>query len=120
MCTFIRTHPQLSIFIGVFLIFLIIALLSGCADDATSQPGQINLSYVWTAPTTGSPVAAYVVEIETTRGDVTTVATTGSLTASITIAAAEDATTRIRVAGYDAPLVELGPPGVPGRPEKVN
>jgi hypothetical protein len=95
------------------------------ASVASAQ--TINVSYSWTAPTTGSPVAQYVVQQSIDGGAFTTVGT--STTTSYVLAATVGHAHRIRVAGVDAqsrqgPYSEasdpytpdLGPPGQPGKP----
>ena len=87
----------------------------------------INVSYTWTAPTTGSAVATYVVEQSIDGGTWAQVATTS--TNSYTLAASAGHSHRIRVAGVDASnrqgtysdpsdpyVADAGAPGQPGKP----
>lgn len=96
-----------------------------CASLANAQ--TMNVSYSWTAPTTGSPVAQYVVQQSIDGGAFTTVGT--SSTNTYILVATIGHSHRIRVAGVDAqsrqgPYSEasdpytpdLGPPGQPGKP----
>ncbi len=94
---------------------------------AGSAQAQEEIEYTWSAPTTGSPVAYYIVQHSVNGGAYVQVAEVG--TPSYTLAADYDQEHRIRVAGVDAlgrqgtfsvasePYEPtLGPPGQPGRP----
>lgn len=108
---------------------LALALLTTAllATSASAQTATINVSYSWTAPTTGSAVDHYVVELSVNGGTFTQVATTS--TNSYTLAAASGVSHQIRVAGVDAQdrqgpysvasdayTPDAGAPSAPGKP----
>ena len=105
---------------------LIAATLIALALPAAAQTAT-QLSYTWTAPTTGSAVDHYVVQHRINGGDWVQVATTS--TNSYTLTATYDQAHEIRVAGVDAedrqgpfsvasdPITpDPGAPGAPGKP----
>jgi len=105
---------------------LAVILLAGGTALAQEQ-----VTYTWTAPTTGSPVDHYVVQHSVDGGAWVTVAT--DVTGTTYVLSAEyDHQHQIRVAGVDAqgrqgPFSEpsdpytptLGAPGQPGKPVAV-
>jgi len=108
---------------------LALALLATAvlATPASAQTTTINVSYTWTAPTTGSPVHHYVVEAKYGTANFTQVGTT--TTNSYTLAAAVGVAHQIRVAGVDAQdrqgpysaasdayTPDAGAPSAPGKP----
>lgn len=115
--------------------FLVLAVLlatiafSGCGTDAISQGSSINITWAWTAPLGGSPATGYYV-VQEINGVEQAPADNGP-PLTVTIPVAESATTRIKVAAYDAmgrmgpwspwsdPFVEPGPPTEPGVPVRV-
>jgi hypothetical protein len=109
------------------LVMLTTALL---AAPASAQTTTVNVSYSWTAPTTGSAVTSYVIQQSIDGGTWTQIAT--SSTNSYTLAASIGHTHSIRVAGVDAsarqgvwsdPSVvytpDAGAPGKPGTPVRI-
>ncbi len=109
------------------LAFLTTVLL---AAPASAQTTTVNVSYTWTAPTTGTAVTSYVIEQSIDGGAWTQVAT--SSTTSYTLAASVGHAHRIRVAGVDAQsrqgvysaasdayTPDAGAPGAPGKPIRV-
>ena len=103
----------------------VVALLLGAAS-AQAQTETMDVSYQWTAPNGGSPVAFYVVEHSVDGGPWTQVATVTSNTYTLT--AAVGSSHQIRVAGVDASNRQ-GPfsnasdpyspdPGAPAQPGK--
>ena len=97
------------------------------AMPAAAQTTTVNVSYTWTAPSTGSAVVSYVVEQSIDSGTWTQIAT--SSTNSYTLAASVGHSHRIRVAGVDATarqgvfslpsdayVADAGAPGQPGKP----
>ncbi len=105
------------------LAFLTTVLLAMPAAAQTT----VNVAYTWTAPTTGSAAATYVVEQSIDTGAWAQVATTS--TNSYTLAATTGHSHRIRVAGVDATarqgvfslpsdayVADAGAPGQPGKP----
>jgi hypothetical protein len=100
----------------------VVLLLGGAAL------AQEDVTYNWTAPTTGSTVVQYIVEHSVDGGAFTQVATVTSPT--FVLSAEYEHEHRIRVAGVDAldrqgPFSEssdpytptLGAPGQPGKPD---
>ena len=100
------------------------------ASTAFAQTSTIPTTYTWTAPTTGSPVAHYVVQSSIGGGTWTQIATV--TTASYVLAAQIGSSYQIRVAGVDAQnrqgvwspassayIPDLGAPGMPGKPVKT-
>jgi len=105
---------------------LLAAMLIALAAPAMAQT-TVELSYTWTAPTTGSAVDHYVVQHRVNGGDWVQVATTS--TNSYTLTATYGESHEIRVAGVDAsnrqgafsvasdPITpDPGAPGAPGKP----
>jgi len=97
------------------------------AMPASAQTTTVNVSYTWTAPTTGSAVAHYNVEQSIDSGTWTQIATTS--TNSYTLAATVGHSHRVRVTGVDASnrqgpasdpsdayVPDAGAPGQPGKP----
>lgn len=106
------------------LVLLTTALL---ATSASAQTTTVNVSYTWTAPTTGTAVHHYVVEAKVGTGNFTQVGTTA--TNSYTLTAAVGLAHQIRVAGVDAQdrqgpfsvasdayTPDAGAPSAPGKP----
>jgi hypothetical protein len=90
----------------------------------------VNVTYNWTAPTTGSPVAHYIVQKSESGGTWTQVGTATST--SYVLAATAGVPVQIRVAGVDAQdrqgvysvasdtyTPDAGAPGQPGKPAIV-
>ena len=107
----------------LILVILVAALAVNQAQAQTSQP----VNFQWTAPTTGAPVAHYVVEHSVNGGDWTAIGTSDTNTYTLTASVGDSH--QIRVAGVDAdsrqgvysdasasyvPLMD--PPGQPGQP----
>ncbi len=115
-----KTHRTLTI-LGI------LALLGavGAAPAAAQTTVQVTAS--WTAPTEGSPVEHYVLQLSTDGGPFVTV---GSVTGTEYVLELEVGSTYIaRVAGVDAQdrqgpwseesepyTPDIGPPGAPGKP----
>lgn len=113
--------------LGISTTTLLLALaLVGFATPAVAQT-TVEVTYVWTAPSTGSPVDHYIVEHSVNGGGYSQIATTTGTT--YTLAATIGDSHQIRVRGVDAedregpnslpsdPYVpDLGPPGQPGQP----
>ncbi len=106
------------------LAFLTTILL---AAPASAQTTTVNVSYSWTAPTTGSAVDHYVVEQSIDGGNWAQIATAS--TNSYTLAATVSHAHQIRVAAVDASdrqgpysvasdsyTPDAGAPGQPGKP----
>jgi hypothetical protein len=106
------------------LVLLTTAVL---ATSASAQTTTVNVSYTWTAPTSGSAVDHYVVEVKVDSGNFTQVGTTS--TNSYTLTAAVGHAHQIRVAGVDAQdrqgpfsvasdsyTPDAGAPSAPGKP----
>lgn len=96
---------------------------------ASAQTTTMNITYTWTAPTTGSPVHHYVVQASFNGGQFSTVAGLEPTTRTATITAPVGVPVQVRVAGVDAqnrqgpyseasdPFVpDAGAPGVPSKP----
>jgi ABC-type sugar transport system substrate-binding protein len=112
---------------SISLTALLLALaVVGSAAPAAAQT-TVEVTYVWTAPSTGSPVDHYVVEHSVNGGGYSQVATTAGTT--YTLIATVGDSHQIRVRGVDAedrhgpnslpsePYVpDIGPPGQPGQP----
>jgi endonuclease YncB( thermonuclease family) len=105
---------------------LIAATLIALAVPAAAQT-TVDVSYTWTAPTSGSAVDHYVVEHRVNGGAWVQIATTS--TNSYTLTATYGQTHEIRVAGVDAQdrqgvfsvasdpyTPDPGAPGAPGKP----
>lgn len=103
-------------------------LLSLCVP-ATAQ--TTNVTYTWTAPTTGSPVVSYEVERSTDNGSTWTLYTT-TTSPSAAVAAPALQTIIVRVRGADSlgrkgpwsvnsdPYMnDPGPPGACGKPTRM-
>ena len=113
--------------LGISITALMFALaLVGFATPAAAQT-TVEVTYVWTAPSTGTPVEHYIVEHSTNGGGYSQIATTASTT--YTLVATIGDSHQIRVRGVDGedregpnslpsePYVpDLGPPGQPGKP----
>ncbi|MBK8164337.1 MAG: hypothetical protein IPK64_00080 [bacterium] len=108
---------------------LVLALLTTAllATSASAQTTTVNVSYTWTAPTSGSAVDHYVVEVKVDSGNFTQVGTTA--TNSYTLTAAVGHAHQLRVAGVDAQdrqgpfsvpsdtyTPDAGAPSAPGKP----
>lgn len=104
------------------------ALLIG--SIAIGQTTSLNVTYTWSAPTTGSAVHHYVVQTSSNGTTWTTIAAQPT-SPSVTVAAPVGVTILVRVAGVDAqgrqgvysdpsdPFVpDAGQPGAPGKPVK--
>ncbi len=96
-------------------------------QGAAQAQTTMDISYSWTAPTSGSPVDHYIVEHRMDGGGWTEIANVGSNTYTLT--ATIGRSHQIRVAGVDAQghqgpysvasdpyTPEPGPPGQPGKP----
>jgi len=107
----------------VALAILTVVLVPGHALAQTT----VDVAYVWTAPTTGSPVDHYVVQHSADGGAWVTLGTAPDL--SFTLSAEYGVSHRIRVAGVDAQnrqgpyslpseayTPDAGAPGQPGQP----
>ena len=111
---------------GLFLWFVIAVLAFGIVSVARADTV---VTYTWTAPTTGSPVVNYLVEISIGGGPFVASAMVASNTYSL--AALPGNSYQIRVAGIDAqdrqgpysdasdPYLDEGAPGQPGKPTIV-
>ena len=114
--------------------FTLAILLSTLALTLAPTPPAAQMvaevAYTWTAPTTGSPAASYVVEHSVEGGAYVRVATT--TTESYTLAAVFGESHQVRVAAVDGQgrqgpfsqpsepyTPELGLPGTPGQPIPV-
>jgi len=108
---------------------LIAMVMLGTASMALAQLGE-NVTYIWTAPTTGTPVVNYVVQISIDGAPYEYVGDAASET--YTFYAEALLTYQIRVAGVDAqdrqgpysvasdPLfLDYGAPGEAGKPVRV-
>lgn len=97
----------------------------------SSQTTVVNVTWTWTAPTTGSAVHHYVVQVSSNATTWSTVATQPT-TGSITLPCAVGTNVQIRVAAVDAqsrqgvysevsdPFVpDAGVPGAPGKPVRT-
>jgi hypothetical protein len=104
-------------------------LIMAIAPSAMAQT-TLNVTYNWTAPTTGSPVHHYVVQKSEAGGAWTQVGT--STTTAYTLAATVNVAVQIRVAGVDSQsrqgvwstasdsfTPDAGVPGQPGKPVVV-
>lgn len=96
------------------------------------QTTTINVTYTWTAPTTGTPVHHYVVQTSSNGTTWTTLTGVEPTARTVTVAAPVGVPIQVRVAGVDAqnrqgswsigsdPFVpDAGPPGVPGTPVRT-
>jgi hypothetical protein len=112
-----------KILMPCLMAMMVVTLAAGTAMAQT----EMQVSYGWTAPTTGSPVDHYVVEHSVDGGTWTQVASVS--TNSYTLAASVGNSHRIRVAGVDASsrqgpysvtsdayTPDLGAPSQPGKP----
>lgn len=101
------------------------------ASIAIGQTTSMNLTYNWTAPTTGSAVHHYVVQTSSNGTTWTTLAAQPTAP-TVTITAAVGVNILVRVAGVDAtgrqgaysdpsdPFVpDAGAPGAPSKPIKA-
>ncbi len=113
-------NPRIAIIAGLAL-----AVLVGGTLPAQAQTVQVTAS--WNAPSTGSPVHHYVVQLSTNGGAYQPSGT--STTTSINLTLTVGSTYTVRVAGVDAQdrqgayslpsdpyTPDLGPPGQPGKP----
>jgi len=109
---------QLSV-VAIALTFLVSAAAPAFAD--------VDVTYQWTAPTTGSPAVSYVVQLRADGGTWTTIANVASN--AYTLDATYGVSHELRVAGVDSqgrqgiwseasdPLTpDAGAPGQPGKP----
>jgi hypothetical protein len=100
------------------------------ASLAIGQTTSLNVTYTWSAPTTGSVVHHYVVQTSS-NGTTWTTITAQPTSPSATVAAPVGVQLLVRVAGVDAqgrqgvfsdpsdPFVaDAGQPGAPGKPVK--
>lgn len=107
----------------LILTLIVVALGAGAAQAQDTQP----VNYQWTAPTTGAPVAQYMIQHSVDGGAWTVI--DASSTNTYTLAATVGNSHRIRVAGVDAGgrmgpysvpseavVPQLDPPGQPGQP----
>jgi glyoxylate utilization-related uncharacterized protein len=114
-------NPKIAIAAGLVLAALVVGTLPAQAQTTV----QVTAS--WTAPTTGSPVHHYVVELSTGGGAYQAAGTTTTLSISLTLTVGTTYT--VRVAGVDSQSRQgayslpsepytptLGPPGQPGKP----
>lgn len=110
--------------------FYAVVTLILLASLAIGQTTSLNVTYTWSAPTTGSAVHHYVVQTSSNGTTWTTIAAQPT-SPSVTIAAPVGVTILVRVAGVDAqgrqgvyseasdPFVpDAGQPGAPGKPVK--
>ncbi len=117
--------------LGHRVAFLALATAALVLLTGTVAMSQEQVTYTWTAPTTGSPVDHYIVQHSVDGGDWVTVATDVTETTYV-LSAEYDRQHQIRVAGVDAlgrqgPFSEpsdpytptLGAPGQPGKPIAV-
>lgn len=97
------------------------------AQQAGAQTTTVQVTASWNAPTEGSPVQHYVLQIATDGGPYATVATVAGT--SYTLELEIDRTYTARVAGVDSQdrqgpwslesdpyTPDVGPPGQPGKP----
>lgn len=106
-----------------------LAIFSCLALWAGLVMAETTVEYTWTAPTTGSPVVNYIIEMSTNGGPYVATAMSGSET--YTLVAQDGSRYRIRVAGIDAldrqgphslpsdEYMDEGAPGEPGQPTIV-
>lgn len=110
--------------------FYAVVTLILLASLAIGQTTSLNVTYTWSAPTTGSAVHHYVVQTSSNGTTWTTIAAQPT-SPSVTVAAPVGVTILVRVAGVDAqgrqgvysdpsdPFVpDAGQPGAPGKPVK--
>ena len=112
--------------LGTGLILLAVTLGTGSASAQTESEATA----AWRAPTFGTPVAHYLVQLSVNEGDWATIAT--PVDTVCTLIVTEGNSHRVRVAGVDAEerqgpfsqpsavyipgVSDLGEPGSPGRP----
>ncbi len=109
------------------VVALTLAVATLAAVPAMAQTATMDVSYQWTAPTSGSAVDHYVVQDSVDGGAWSDIGT--SPTNSYTLAATVGVSHRIRVAGVDAQsrqglfsvasdpyTPDPGSPGQPGQP----
>ncbi len=114
-------NSRITIAAGLALAVLVLGTLPAQAQTTV----QVTAS--WTAPSTGSPVHHYVVQLSTNGGAYQAAGT--STTTSINLTLTVGSTYTVRVAGVDAQdrqgaysvasdpyTPDLGPPGQPGKP----
>ncbi len=108
--------------------FGILAGLSLCCALPASAQTTVQVTASWSAPTEGSPVQQYVLQLSTNGGSYTTVATVqGGTSQVLTLEIGNTYTAR--VAGIDSQgrqgpwslasdpyTPDVGPPGQPGKP----
>jgi len=109
----------------IFLTFLILGV--GVLGVQTAAAQTVDATATWTAPTEGSPVDHYVVQISQDGGPYQNAGSTQTTTITLQLQVGSSYT--VRVAGVDAQdrqgpwslssdpyTPELGPPGQPGKP----
>jgi hypothetical protein len=114
-------NPRIAIVAGLALAVLAVGTLPAQAQTT------VQVSASWTAPSTGSPVHHYVVQLSTNGGAYQPAGTTTTTSISLTLAVGSTYT--VRVAGVDAQdrqgayslpsepyTPDVGPPGQPGKP----
>ncbi len=114
-------NPRIVIAAGLTLAVLLVGTLPAQAQTT------VQVTATWTAPSTGSPVHHYVVQLSTNGGAYQAAGTT--TTTSVTLTLTVGSTYTVRVAGVDAQsrqgpyslpsdpyTPDLGPPGQPGKP----
>jgi glyoxylate utilization-related uncharacterized protein len=114
-------NSRIAIVAGLALAALVVGTLPAQAQTT------VQVTATWTAPSTGSPVHHYVVQLSTNGGAYQSAGT--STTTSITLTLTVGSTYTVRVAGVDAQsrqgvysqasdpyTPDLGPPGQPGKP----
>ena len=107
-----------------------VAVLMLLAMAVGAQTTSLNVTYTWSAPTTGSAVHHYVVQTSS-NGTTWTTITAQPTAASVTVNAPVGVQILVRVAGVDAqgrqgvysdpsdPFVpDAGQPGAPSKPVK--
>jgi hypothetical protein len=109
------------------MVFGFIAALCLCLTVPASAQDTVQVTASWTAPTTGSPVQHYVLQLSINGGPFTTVATVAGLSTQLELEIGQTYTAR--VAGVDSQdrqgswsetsdpyTPDLGVPGQPGKP----
>lgn len=111
--------------------FTLLAALGLCCTLSASAQTTVQVTASWEAPTTGSPVVRYALQLST-DGESTWTTASSTIEGTSHILDLEFDTTYVaRVAGIDAqdrqgpwsetsdpytPTIDIGPPGEPGRP----
>jgi hypothetical protein len=111
---------------AISLVFIASLMLVSTASAQTT----VDITYTWNAPTTGSPVDHYVVEVSLDGGPFYQVGTASENTYVFSAPVGESH--QVRVAGVDASdrqgpysvasepyTPDLGPPGQPGQPRPI-